>query len=123
MDTTTGNYNTASLLGGREKFTLEKISKILGRETVDNFNTFENRGMQVSHGLNYQELEKELMAQDKLAVMDGDRCTLQVRGVRPFFNDKYDIMRHPNYKYFADVDEKNEFSVERYMKKKIPVVE
>lgn len=121
-DTIAGNCDTALFLGGKEKSTLKEISEILGKETIDSFNTSENRGTQVSHGLNYQKLGKELMTQDELAVMDGGKCILQVRGVRPFFSDKYDIMRHPNYKYLADADKKNEFNIERYMKKKIPVV-
>lgn len=121
-DTIAGNCDTTLFLGGKEKSTLKEISEILGKETIDSFNTSENRGTQVSHGLNYQKLGKELMTQDELAVMDGGKCILQVRGVRPFFSDKYDIMRHPNYKYLADADKKNEFDIERYMKKKPPVV-
>ena len=121
-DTIAGNCDTTLFLGGKEKSTLKEISEILGKETIDCFNTSENRGTQVSHGLNYQKLGKELMTQDELAVMDGGKCILQVRGVRPFFSNKYDIMRHPNYKYLADADKKNEFDIERYMKKKPPVV-
>ena len=121
-DTIAGNCDTTLFLGGKEKSTLKEISEILGKETIDSFNTSENRGTQVSHGLNYQKLGKELMTQDELAVMDGGKCILQVRGVRPFFSDKYDIMRHPNYKYLADADKKNKFDIERYMKKKPPVV-
>lgn len=121
-DTIAGNCDTTLFLGGKEKSTLKEISEILGKETIDSFNTSENRGTQVSHGLNYQKLGKELMTQDELAVMDGGKCILQVRGVRPFFSDKYDIMRHPNYKYLADADKKNEFDIERYMKKKPPLV-
>jgi len=121
-DTIAGNCDTTLFLGGKEKSTLKEISEILGKETIDSFNTSENRSTQVSHGLNYQKLGKELMTQDELAVMDGGKCILQVRGVRPFFSDKYDIMRHPNYKYLADADKKNEFDIERYMKKKPPVV-
>ncbi len=121
-DTIAGNCDTTLFLGGKEKSTLKEISEILGKETIDSFNTSENRGTQVSHGLNYQKLGKELMTQDELAVMDGGKCILQVRGVRPFFSDKYDITKHPNYKYLADADKKNEFDIERYMKKKPPVV-
>ncbi len=121
-DTIAGNCDTTLFLGGREKSTLKEISEVLGKETIDSFNTSENRGMQVSHGLNYQKLGKELMTQDELAVMDGDKCILQVRGVRPFFSDKFDITKHPNYKYLADADKKNEFDIERYRQKKPAVV-
>ena len=121
-DTIVGNCDTTLFLGGKEKSTLKEISEVLGKETIDSFNTSENRGTQVSHGLNYQKLGKELMTQDELAVMDGGKCILQVRGVRPFFSDKYDIVRHPNYKYLADADKKNEFDIERYMKRKPAIV-
>lgn len=117
-DTIVSNCDTTLFLGGKEKSTLKELSEVLGKETIDSFNTSENRGTQVSHGLNYQKLGKELMSQDELAVMDGGKCILQVRGVRPFFSDKYDITKHPNYKYLADADKKNEFDIERYMKKK-----
>lgn len=117
-DTIVGNCDTTLFLGGKEKSTLKEISEVLGKETIDSFNTSENRGTQVSHGLNYQKLGKELMTQDELAVMDGGKCILQVRGVRPFFSDKYDITKHLNYKYLADADKKNEFDIERYMKRK-----
>ncbi len=116
-----GNCDTTLFLGGKEQSTLKEISEVLGKETIDSFNTSENRGTQVSHGLNYQKLGKELMSKDELAVMDGGKCILQLRGVRPFFSDKYDITQHPNYKYLSDFDKKNEFDVERYMKKR-PVV-
>lgn len=121
-DTIVGNCDTTLFLGGKEKSTLKEISEILGKETIDSFNTSENRGTQISHGLNYQKLGKELMTQDEIAVMDGGKCILQVRGVRPFFSDKYDIMKHPNYKYLADADKKNEFDIERYIKRKPPLV-
>jgi len=117
-DTIAGNCDTTLFLGGKEKSTLKEISEILGKETIDSFNTSENRGTQISHGLNYQKLGKELMTQDEIAVMDGGKCILQVRGVRPFFSDKYDITKHPNYKYLADADKKNEFDIERYIKRK-----
>lgn len=120
-DTIAGNCDTTLFLGGKEKSTLKEMSEILGKETIDSFNTSENRGTQVSHGLNYQKLGKELMTQDEIAVMDGGKCILQVRGVRPFLSDKYDIIKHPNYKYLADADKKNEFDIERYMKRK-PVI-
>lgn len=121
-DTIAGNCDTTLFLGGKEKSTLKEISEILGKETIDSFNTSENRGTQVSHGLNYQKLGKELMTQDEIAVMDGGKCILQVRGVRPFFSDKYDITKHPNYKYLADADKKNEFDIERYIKRKPPFI-
>ena len=121
-DTIVGNCDTTLFLGGKEKSTLKEISELLGKETIDSFNTSENRGTQISHGLNYQKLGKELMSQDEIAVMDGGKCILQLRGVRPFFSDKYDITKHPNYKYLADADKKNTFDVERYMKKKKQVV-
>ena len=121
-DTIVGNCDTTLFLGGKEKSTLKEISELLGKETIDSFNTGENRGTQISHGLNYQKLGKELMSQDEIAVMDGGKCILQLRGVRPFFSDKYDITKHPNYKYLADADKKNTFDVERYMKKKKQVV-
>ena len=120
-DTIIGNCDTTLFLGGKEQSTLKEISEVLGKETIDSFNTSENRGTQVSHGLSYQKLGKELMSKDELAVMDGGKCILQLRGVRPFFSDKYDITQHPNYKYLSDFDKKNTFDVERYMKKR-PVV-
>ncbi|MGO0985124.1 VirD4-like conjugal transfer protein, CD1115 family [Clostridioides difficile] len=115
-DTIVGNCDTTLFLGCKEKSTLKELSEILGKETIDSFNTSENRGSQISHGLNYQKLGKELMSQDEIAVMDGGKCILQVRGVRPFLSDKFDITRHKNYKYLADADKKHEFDVERYMK-------
>ena len=98
-DTIVGNCDTMLFLGGKEKTTLKEISEILGKETIDSFNTSENRGKEISHGLNYQKLGKELMTQDEIATMDGGMCILQVRGIRPFFSKKYDITKHPNYKY------------------------
>ena len=96
--------------------------KLLGKETIDSYNQSENRGSQISHGLSYQKLGKELMTQDELAVMDGGKCIFMLRGVRPFLSDKYDLTRHPNYKYTADADPKNLFDMERYMKKLRAVV-
>ena len=110
------NADSTLFLGGRGK-NAKEISDNLGRETIDSFNTSENRGREVSHGLNYQKLGKELMTQDEIAVMDGGKCILQLRGVRPFFSDKYDITKHPNYKYLSDADKKNAFDIERYMKR------
>ena len=116
-DTIIGNCDTTLFLGGKEKTTLKEISEVLGKETIDSFNTSENRGRDVSHGLNYQKLGKELMSQDEIAVMDGGKCILQLRGVRPFFSDKYDIMKHPKYKYLSDYDKKNTFDIEKFLKR------
>ena len=116
-DTIIGNCDTTLFLGGKEKTTLKEISDVLGKETIDSFNTSENRGRDVSHGLNYQKLGKELMSQDEIAVMDGGKCILQLRGVRPFFSDKYDITRHPKYKYLSDYDKKNTFDIEKFLKR------
>ena len=118
-DTIVGNCDTTLFLGGKEKSTLKEISELLGKETIDSFNQSENRGSQVSHGLNYQKLGKELMTQDEIAVMDGGKCILQLRGVRPFFSDKFDITKHPRYKYLADADKKNTFDIERYRSDKV----
>ena len=121
-DTIVGNCDTTLFLGGKEKSTLKEISELLGKETIDSFNQSENRGSQVSHGLTYQKLGKELMTQDELAVMDGGKCIFMLRGVRPFLSDKYDLTRHPNYKYTADADKKYLFDMERYMKRKPAIV-
>ena len=121
-DTIVGNCDSTLFLGGKEKSTLKEISELLGKETIDLYNQSENRGSQVSHGLSYQKLGKELMTQDELAVMDGGKCIFMLRGVRPFLSDKYDLTRHPNYRYTADADPKNVFDMERYMKKKRAVV-
>ena len=115
------NADSTLFLGGRGK-NAKDISDNLGRETIDSFNTSENRGTQVSHGLTYQKLGKELMTQDEIAVMDGGKCILQLRGVRPFLSDKYDITKHPNYKYLSDFDKKNAFDVERYMSTRPAIV-
>ena len=121
-DTIVGNCDSTLFLGGKEKSTLKEISELLGKETIDLYNQSENRGSQISHGLNYQKLGKELMSQDELAVMDGGKCIFMLRGVRPFLSEKYDLTRHPNYKYTADADPKNVFDMERYMKSKRTVV-
>lgn len=121
-DTIIGNCDTTLFLGGKEKTTLKEMSELLGKETIDSFNTSENRGRELSHGLNYQKLGKELMTQDEIAVMDGGKCILQVRGVRPFFSNKFDITKHPRYKYLSDHDKKNAFDVERYMKRRPAIV-
>ncbi len=121
-DTIVGNCDSTLFLGGKEKSTLKEISELLGKETIDLYNQSENRGSQVSHGLSYQKLGKELMTQDELAVMDGGKCIFMLRGVRPFLSVKYDLTRHPNYRYTADADPKNVFDMERYMKKQRAVV-
>ncbi len=121
-DTIVGNCDSTLFLGGKEKSTLKEISELLGKETIDLYNQSENRGSQVSHGLSYQKLGKELMTQDELAVMDGGKCIFMLRGVRPFLSDKYDLTRHPNYRYTVDADPKNVFDMERYMKKQRAVV-
>ena len=121
-DTIVGNCDSTLFLGGKEKSTLKEISELLGKETIDLYNQSENRGSQVSHSLSYQKLGKELMTQDELAVMDGGKCIFMLRGVRPFLSDKYDLTRHPNYRYTADADPKNVFDMERYMKKQRAVV-
>ena len=106
-DTIVGNCDTTLFLGGKEKTTLKEISEILGKETIDLYNTSETRSNQKSYGLNYQKLGKQLMTEDEIAVMDGGKCILQIRGARPFFSDKYDITKHPHYRYLADADPKN----------------
>ena len=121
-DTIVGNCDTTLFLGGKEKTTLKEISEILGKETIDSFNTSETRGRELSHGLNYQKLGKELMTQDELAVMDGGKCILQLRGVRPFFSDKFDITRHPQYKYLSDADPKNVFDMEKHLRRRPAIV-
>ncbi len=121
-DTIVGNCDTTLFLGGKEKTTLKEISEILGKETIDSFNTSENRGREVSHGLNYQKLGKELMTQDEIAVMDGGKCIMQLRGVRPFFSDKYDITKHPKYKYLSDFDKKNAFDMEKHLRRRPAIV-
>ena len=117
-DTIVGNCDTTLFLGGKEKTTLKEMSELLGKETIDLYNTSETRGRELSHGMNYQKLGKELMSQDEIAVMDGGKCILQVRGVRPFFSDKFDITKHPRYKYLSDYDKKNTFDVEKYLKRR-----
>ena len=121
-DTIVGNCDVTLFLGGKEKSTLKEISELLGKETIDSLSQSENRGAQTSHGLSYQKLGKELMTQDEIAVMDGGKCILQLRGVRPFFSDKYDLTKHPRYKYLSDADKKNIFDVERYMKRRPAIV-
>ena len=117
-DTIEGNCDTMLFLGGKEKSTLKEISESLGKETIDSFNTSTNRGQSESYGMNYQKLGKELKSQDELAIMDGGKCILQVRGVRPFFSDKYDITRHKQYPLLLDSDSGNEFDIEKYVDRK-----
>jgi type IV secretion system protein VirD4 len=114
-DTITGNCDSAIFLGGKERTTLKELSETLGKETIDLYNTSENRGREKSYGLSYQKLGKELMSMDELAVMSGGKCVFQLRGVRPFLSEKYDITKHPNYKYLSDADPKNTFSIEKYL--------
>lgn len=118
-DTIEGNCDTLLFLGGKEKTTLKEMEELLGKETIDTFNTGENRGREVSHSLNYQKLGKSLMSVDELAVMDGGKCILQLRGVRPFLSDKYDITAHPNYKYLSDANPKNAFHIENYLSRQL----
>ena len=114
-DTIIGNCDCSIFLGGKEPTTLKELSASLGKETIDTFNTGESRGREVSHSLNYQKLGKALMDVDELAVLDGGKCILQLRVVRPFLSDKFDITRHPNYKFLADNDKKNAFDLERFL--------
>ena len=118
-DTIIGNMDCSIFLGGKEPNTLKELSAVLGKETIDTYNTGESRGRETSHSLNYQKLGKELMSQDELAVMDGGKCILQLRGVRPFISDKYDITQHPNYKYTADADPGNAFDIEAFLKARL----
>ena len=116
-DTIIGNCDSTLFLGGKEKGTLKEISELLGKETIDLYNTSETRSNQKSFGLNYQKLGKELMSQDEIAVMDGGKCIFQLRGVRPFISNKFDITKHKNYKLLEDYNKKNLFSIEEYIKK------
>ena len=118
-DTIIGNCDSSVFLGGKEPTTLKELSAALGKETIDTFNTGESRGREVSHSLNYQKLGKELMSQDELAVLNGGKCILQLRGVRPFLSDKYDITKHPNYKYLSDANPKNAFDIEKFLSTKL----
>ena len=114
-DTIIGNMDSRIFLGGSEPTTLKELNQSLGKETIDTFNTGESRGRETSHSLNYQKLGKDLASIDELAVLDGGKCILQLRGVRPFLSDKYDITRHPNYKYLSDANPKNNFDIEKYL--------
>ena len=118
-DTIEGNCDTTLFLGGKEKTTLKEMAEILGKETIDLYNTSDTRGTSQSYGLNYQKTGKELMSQDELAVMNGGKCILPLRGVRPFLSDKYDITKHPNYKYLSDANPKNAFDIEKFLSTKL----
>lgn len=121
MDTIIGNCDSSLFLGGKEETTLKSWNALLGKETIDMYNTSVTKGTQESHGQNFQKLGKDLMSVDELAVMDGGKCLLQIRGVRPFLSRKYDITKHPNYKYLSDFDEKNAFDIEKYLSTRLPV--
>ena len=114
-ETIEGNCDTFLFLGGKEKSTLKDLADVLGKETIDTYNTSDTRGTSQSYGLNYQKLGRELMSQDRLALMNGGKCILQVRGVRPFFSDKVDITAHEMYKELSDFDKKNQFDIEKYV--------
>ena len=113
--------DSSIFLGGKEPGTLKELSAALGKETIDSFNTGESRGKETSHSLNYQKLGKELLTVDELAVLDGAKCILQLRGIRPFLSDKYNITRHPNYKYLADSDKKNALDIGRFLSAKLAI--
>ena len=115
-DTIEGNCDTTLFLGGKEKTTLKELAEVLGKETIDLYNTSDTRGTSQSYGLNYQKTGKELMSQDEIAVMDGGKCIMQLRGVRPFFSNKFDITKHKQYKLLSDYDDKNAFDIEKYVK-------
>ncbi len=115
-DTIEGNCDTTLFLGGKEKTTLKELAEVLGKETIDLYNTSDTRGTSQSYGLNYQKTGKELMSQDEIAVMDGGKCIMQLRGVRPFFSDEFDITKHKRYKELSDFDPKNAFDIEDYVK-------
>ena len=118
-DTIIGNCDSAIFLGGKERTTLKELAESLGKETIDTYNTGESRGREVSHSLNYQKLGKDLASVDELSVLDGGKCILQLRGVRPFLSDKYDITKHPNYKYLSDYDPRNAFPIEKFLSTKL----
>ena len=118
-DTIVGNCDTTIFLGGKETTTLKEMSEMLGKETIDLYNTSDTRGTNRSYGINYQKTGKDLMSKDELAVMDGGKCILQVRGVRPFFSDKFDITRHKRYHQLSDYNPKLKFDVEKYMQHRL----
>lgn len=115
MDTIIGNCDASLFLGGKEETTLKSWNSLLGKETIDLYNESVTKGTQESHGQNYQKLGKDLMSMDEIAVMDGGKCLLQIRGVRPFLSNKYDITKHPNYKFLSDYNPKNAFNIEEFL--------
>ena len=120
-DTIVGNMDSQIFLGGSEPTTLKDLSEMLGKETIDAFNTSDTRGNSPSYGTTFQKMGHELLSRDELAVLDGGKCILQLRGVRPFLSSKYDITKHPHYKYLSDADPKNAFDVERFIRRKMKV--
>ena len=118
-DTIVGNCDTTLFLGGKETTTLKEMSEMLGKETIDLYNTTDTRGTSRSYGINYQKTGKELMSRDELAVMDGGKCILQLRGVRPFYSDKYDITKHKRYCELSDSDERLAFDIEKYVSRRL----
>ena len=118
-DTIVGNCDTTIFLGGKESTTLKEMSEMLGKETIDLFNTSDTRGTNRSYGINYQKTGKDLMTKDELAVMDGGKCIMQLRGVRPFFSDKFDITKHKRYKELSDYDPKLAFDIEKFVSRKL----
>ena len=112
-------HDSQIFLGGSEPTTLKELTEALGKETIDTFNTSDTRGNSPSYGTNYQKLGKDLMTRDEISVMDGGKCILQLRGVRPFFSDKYDLTKHPNYKYTADFDKRYIFDIEKYLNRQM----
>lgn len=119
MDTILGNMDSKVFLGGTENSTLKELNQALGKETIDTYNTGESKGRETSNSKNFQKMGKDLMTVDELAVLDGEKCILQLRGVRPFLSDKYPVWEHPNYKYTADYDEKNTFDIEKFIHRKM----
>ena len=118
-ETVAGCCSTMLFLGGKEESSLKMVSGLLGKETIDTMNESDSRGAQRTYGLNYQKLGKDLATVDELAVLDGGKCILQLRGVRPFLSDKYDLTQHPNYKYTSDFDKKNEFNIEQFLSRRL----
>ena len=118
-DTIIGNMDSRIFLGGSEPTTLKELNQALGKETIDTYNTSNTRGNSPSYGMNYQKLGKDLASIDELAVLGGGKCILQLRGVRPFLSDKYDLTQHPNYKYTSDCDKKNEFDIEKFLSRRL----
>lgn len=118
-DTIIGNMDSRIFLGGSEPTTLKELNQALGKETIDTYNTSNTRGNSPSYGQNFQKLGKDLASVDELAVLDGSKCILQLRGVRPFLSDKYDLTQHPNYKYTSDFDKRNEFNIEQFLSRRL----